>query len=98
MISTYTTFIKFFRSRILDSSQEIRNNHITREEAQALVNKFDGEFPDNYFNEILEYLDITPEEFSKVEDEFRSPHLWRMDGNQWILQHSVNGPKKITKP
>ena len=95
----YTTFIKFGLGRAsYDSSQEIRNNHITREEAQALVNKFDGEFPDNYFNEILEYLDITPEEFSKVEDEFRSPHLWRMDGNQWILQHSVNGPKKITKP
>ena len=95
----YTTFIKFGLGRAsYDSSQEIRNNHITREEAQALVNKFDGEFPDNYFNEILEYLDITPEEFSKVEDEFRSPHLWKMDGNQWILQHSVNGPKKITKP
>ena len=95
----YTTFIKFGLGRAsYDSSQEIRNNHITREEAQALVNKFDGEFPDNYFNEILEYLDITPEEFSKVEDEFRSPHLWKMDGNQWILKHSVNGPKKITKP
>ena len=95
----YTTFIKFGLGRAsYDSSQEIRNNHITREEAQALVNKFDGEFPDNYFNEILEYLDITPEEFSKVEDEFRSPHLWKMDGNQWILKHSVNGLKKITKP
>jgi len=95
----YTTFIKFGLGRAsYDSSQEIRNKHITREEAQALVNKFDGEFPDNYFSEILEYLEITPEEFGRVEDEFRSPHLWKMDGNHWVLQHSVNGSKKISKP
>ena len=47
----YTTFIKFGIGRATyDASQEIRNNHITREEGAALVNRFDGEFPDRYFN------------------------------------------------
>ena len=74
----YTTYIKFGLGRTTyDASQEIRNKHITREEAVALVNKFDGEFPDRYFNEIMDYLDIDPDYF-KVEltDRFRSPHLW----------------------
>jgi hypothetical protein len=31
---------------IYDASQEIRNNHITREEVFALVKRFDGEFPE----------------------------------------------------
>ena len=37
----YTTYIKFGIGRATyDASQEIRNNHITREEGVALVNPF----------------------------------------------------------
>ena len=46
-----------------DASQEIRNDHIDRKEALSLVKKFDGEFPDKYFYEILEYLDFDPSKF-----------------------------------
>ena len=60
----YTTFIKFGIGRTTyDASQEIRNRHITREEGVALVNRFDGEFPDRYFDEIMDYLNIDPEYF-----------------------------------
>ena len=53
----YTTYIKFGIGRATyDASQEIRNKHITREEGEALVNRFDGEFPDRYFSETMEYL------------------------------------------
>ncbi|MDC0384319.1 N-acetyl sugar amidotransferase, partial [Candidatus Marinimicrobia bacterium] len=45
----YTTYIKFGIGRATyDASQEIRNKHLTREEGQALVHRFDGEFPDKY--------------------------------------------------
>ena len=88
----YTTYIKFGLGRTTyDASQEIRNKHITREEAVALVNKFDGEFPDRYFNEIMDYLDIDPDYF-KVEltDRFRSPHLWGKNASgDWKLNHNV---------
>ena len=41
----YTTFIKFGIGRATyDASQEIRNKHITREEAMALVKRFDVNF------------------------------------------------------
>ena len=87
----YTTFIKFGIGRATyDASQEVRNKHLTREDAVALVKKFDGEFPDKYFNEIMEYLGIDPDYFrNELTDRFRSPHLWIKDGNDWKLRHNV---------
>ena len=89
----YTTFKKFGIGRATyDASQEIRNNHITREEGSALVRKFDGEFPDKYFDEIMNYLEIDREYFkTNLTDKFRSPHLWSKDSKgEWKLRHTVN--------
>lgn len=87
----YTTFIKFGIGRATyDASQEIRNKHITREEGVALVKKFDGEFPDKYFNEIMEYIEMKPEKFMELCNQFRSEHLWKKDdAGQWKLRHTV---------
>lgn len=88
----YTTFIKFGIGRATyDASQEIRNRHITREDGQALVKRFDGEFPDKYFNQIMEYIDMEPDYFHELCDKFRSPHLWAKDeADNWRLRHNVN--------
>jgi len=87
----YTTFIKFGIGRATyDASQEIRNEHITRDEGQALVKRFDGEFPDRYFNEVMEYIGMEPDRFHKLCDEFRSPHLWAKVKGEWKLRHTVN--------
>jgi len=88
----YTTYIKFGIGRATyDASQEIRNKHITREEGVALVNRFDGEFPDRYFNEIMKYIDMEPERFHELCDKFRSPHLWEKDSDgTFKLRHSLN--------
>ena len=73
----YTTFIKFGIGRATyDASQEIRNNHLTIEEGKILIEKYDGEFPDRYLNEVLDHLEIKQSDFMKKIDEFRSPHLW----------------------
>lgn len=87
----YTTFIKFGIGRATyDASQEIRNKHITREEGVALVKRFDGEFPDRYFKEIMEYLNIDSEYFvNELTDKFRSPHLWINESGIWKLRRSV---------
>lgn len=87
----YTTFIKFGIGRTTyDASQEIRNKHITREEGVALAKKFDGEFPDRYFKEVMEYLDINPDYFAnQLCDKFRSPHLWNKVNGEWKLRHNV---------
>jgi hypothetical protein len=87
----YTTFIKFGIGRATyDASQEIRNKHLIREEGQALVKRFDGEFPDIYFDEIMDYIGMNPERFHELCDEFRSPHLWKKLEDKWELRHNVN--------
>ncbi len=88
----YTTHVKFGIGRAsYDASQEIRNKHITREEGQALVNKFDGEFPDLYFNEIMDYIGMDGDYFrNELSDKFRSPHIWAKKNGVWKLRHNVN--------
>jgi len=87
----YTTFIKFGIGRATyDASQEIRNKHLTREEGVALVHKYDGEFPDKYFKEIMEYIDMKEDDFMSLCDEFRSPHLWNKENGKWKLRKQVS--------
>ena len=86
----YTTLIKFGIGRATyDAAQEIRNNKITREEGVALVEKFDQEFPQRYFKDFLEYINISEAEFFETIDKFRSPHLWIKKNNKWLLKNSV---------
>jgi len=87
----YTTYIKFGLGRAsYDASQEIRNSHLTREEGVALVQRFDGEFPKRYFQEVIDYLEIKPDEFFQLCDRFRSPHLWHKENGRWELRHKVS--------
>lgn len=87
----YTTLIKFGIGRATyDAAQEIRNGKITREEGVYLVKKFDQEFPQKYFQDFLEYIDIDENLFWETIDKFRSPHLWMKDTQgQWRLRHTV---------
>ena len=87
----YTLYIKFGIGRTTyDVSQEIRNKHITREEGVALVQRFDGGFPEKYFNEIMEHIGMEPERFVELCDEFRSPHLWNKENGEWKLRYQVS--------
>ena len=85
----YTTFIKFGIGRATyDAAQEVRNKHLTRDEAIKLVARYDGEFPDKYINDVLDYVGIKISDFQNLCDKFRSPHLWKklaMAGNYEIL-------------
>lgn len=84
----YTTWIKFGIGRATyDACQEIRNGHLDREEGLALVRRYDGEFPQKYQQEILEYLKIDEDIFWASIDKFRSPHLWTKSENEWVLRH-----------
>lgn len=90
----WTTYVKFGIGRATyDASQEIRNGDITREDGVARVKRFDGEWPERYAKNIMEYLSpdgfglepMTVERFWDLSDKFRSPHLW--DGRK--LRHAV---------
>lgn len=86
----FTTLVKFGAGRALyDAAQEIRNKYITREEGVALVQRFDQEFPSKFFRNMLDYLDITEDQFWETIDQARSPHLWKKSGNEWQLRHPI---------
>lgn len=86
----YTTHIKFGLGRAsYDSSQEVRNRHLTREEAVALVKRYDGEFPDRYFAEVMDYIGLNSEHFIELCEKARSPHLWTKESGDWKLRHPV---------
>lgn len=85
----YTRWIKFGVGRaMMDSAQEIRNHHITKEEGIALMNRYEGEYPDRYEKEFLEYVSMSREEFLELCDQFRSPHLWMVVDGVWQLRHT----------
>ena len=90
-IHFYTTYIKFGIGRATyDVFQEIRNDHLTTEEGKKLIKKYDGEFPGRYFSEVMKYLDIRENDFFKLCDQARSPHLWKKVNGRWYLRHTVN--------
>jgi N-acetyl sugar amidotransferase len=86
----YTTWIKFGLGRAsYDASQEIRNRHLLREEGVALVKRFDGEFPQKHFAEVMDHIGMTQERFHELCDAHRSPHLWEKLNDGWRLRHPV---------
>jgi hypothetical protein len=67
----YTTFIKFGLGRVhYDAAQEIRSGDITIEEGKELIKKYNGEFPDRWFDDISKYLTINPNKFPKIQNFF----------------------------
>jgi N-acetyl sugar amidotransferase len=87
----YTTYVKFGLGRAsYDASQEIRNKHLTREEGVALVHRFDGEFPERHFQEVMGYIEMRPDRFFELCDAARSPHLWQQDAGGWRLMAQVS--------
>jgi len=84
----YMQYIKFgFGRTIRDASRKIQCGEITREEGLKLARKYDGEFPEKYFKDFLEYNDITEEDFWKVVDSFRSPDIWEKKDGEWGLKY-----------
>jgi N-acetyl sugar amidotransferase len=84
----FTRWIKFGVGRtMMDSAQEIRNHHIDKHEAISLMKRYEGEYPERYETEFLDYISMNREEFLELCDQFRSPHLWKVEGNEWTLRH-----------
>jgi len=86
----FTTYIKFGLGRAsYDAAQEIRNGKITRDEGIQLVKKFDKEFPGNFFNDFLEYINLSESNFFDTVEKFRSTHLWKKDKDKWELRNRI---------
>jgi len=67
----YMAFLKFGIGRATsDAAHEVRDGDITREEALALVAKYDDEMPLKHFLDCMDYLGMDVDQFARVEDRF----------------------------
>ena len=70
----YTTYIKFGIGRATyDASQEVRSEDLDRDEALALIKRYDGEYPERWSDEIFNYLSLNKEEFPVASKMFEEP-------------------------
>lgn len=88
----YLMYIKFgFGRATSDAAHEVRDGHITREEAIALVKKFDGEFPKKYYDVFKNYCGINDLEFNDVIDSWRANHIWKkLPDGEWKLRNNIS--------
>ena len=86
----YMRYIKFGLGRCMeDAAHEIRDGHITREEGMALMERFEGEFPQKYYKDFLDYLGIDEVHFNQVIDSWRLDHIWEKTPNGWVMRHQI---------
>ena len=76
----FAGFLKFGIGRATsDAAHEVRDGKITREEAVALVRKYDGEFPMRHFAEACEYMGLMPDAAQSIMAHWKSPEVWDGD-------------------
>ena len=71
---------------MMDSAQEIRNQHITKDEGQALIRRYEGEYPERYEREFLEFIGLSRNEFLDLCDEFPH-HIMENENEEWALRY-----------
>lgn len=87
----HTTYIKFGIGRATyDAAQEIRSGDITRDEGVALIQRFDGEFPERFAEEIFQYLSMPEKEFPIASKLFEQPIMDRE--YYWALADTFRSP------
>jgi N-acetyl sugar amidotransferase len=83
----FMQYIKFgFGRTIRDACRLIQNDQLTREEAIILAKQYDGEFPNEHLEEVLDYLRLDRIEFSEIVDMHRNPEIWQRESSEWILR------------
>jgi hypothetical protein len=53
------------------------------------MQRYEGEFPQKYFEDFLKYLDISEEHFWDVVNSWRAPHLWEKINGEWLFKYPI---------
>jgi len=87
----YMQYIKFgFGRATRDSCRMLQNNQMSRNDAIAMARKYDNEFPQRNFEEVLNYLDINEQTFEEIVNKHRNNEIWKSGkNNQWELVNSI---------
>lgn len=86
----YFSLLKFGYARATgDAAHEVREGLIDREEAVALVGRYDAEFPSKNFQLFLDYCNFTEDQFWEICDKWRNENLWHKKDGKWYLNQQV---------
>ena len=87
----YLMYLKYgFGRATTQTSIDIRNGRLTREEAIEIVNQHDGRFPQTSFKEFLDFMDMDEEEFWEACDSFVNKGIFEKDENgMWVKKASA---------
>lgn len=87
-IHQYFKVLKFGYGRATDHAcEDIRNGHISREEAKDLVRKYDLEdLSMDYIDDFCQFIGIAPERFHEVMEAWRNGQIWQKDNSgRWFV-------------
>lgn len=86
----YLQYIKFgFGRAVRDACRMIQNGQMTRADAVDVARRYDGEFPDEFLPDVLDYLGMRRGELIDIIDLHRNSELWVRDGGTWRLRYPV---------
>lgn len=89
-INIWMKYIKFGFWRPTDQCcYQIWNGRMSREEAVELVNAKQDEFPEEYFQDFLNYHELTEGQFWDVVEKFRNHDIWVKRNGKWILKYPL---------
>ena len=86
----YMQYIKFgFGRATRDACRMVQNDQMTREEAIELARKHDDEFPKTNFQDVLNYLDLSQNDFDTIVNKHRNEEIWHIKNNHWELECKI---------
>lgn len=86
-INIWLKYIKFGFWRPTDQTcYDVWNGRMTRDEAVQIVRRLQDEFPKEYFQDFLNFHNITENEFWQVVERFRNKNIWQQVDGRWKLK------------
>ena len=81
-------YIKFGFGFCMDHAcYDIRDGHITRNEAMNLVKNYDGKCSEEYIKKFCDYIEITIDKFWGTANSFRGPMWSKNEDNEWVNEY-----------
>jgi len=83
-------YVKFgFGRAVRDACRMIQNDQMTRAEALDVARKYDGEFPEEFLGDMMDYLGMDRAELERTIDLHRNAEIWAKDAGRWRLRYPV---------
>jgi len=80
----YLMYLKFgFGRANQDACIEVRRGAMDRQQAVNLVRLYDGQYPDEFMDDYLDYYEMTQEEFDSVLDRYADKDLFEKVDGRW---------------